>query len=507
MRKIIALVLLLCLTAALFASCGNGTADPAETQKPGQGQETGTAESQPESDRPSETETDAPARDYIADGLRDEDFNKFVFNIMYSPARGLMVINLEDAQTGDLIEDTLYECSSAVAERFNILYERTDGGDDHGLADKLEASVLSGTKNEFAMTIGHDYLSVRNSMKGYYADLTESDAFDFSKPWWPEKNLQSTSIGGRMYVASSYVSYSPMTGAGILAFNKKMMADRNLEAPYEEAFDRDWYMEDLIQYAARGHNDADADGTIDIDAGEQYGFVMGSMAATGFERSMDVVPVGKDSEDMPEYALDAERAYTMLELLGRLLESGKRFDENNSQFEAFKNNGALFLYTSTRDVYRKVRTYVDVTYGFLPVPMLDESQTDYIAGASDMLWGVPQTSVDQFHQISTIIEALSCQCYNYVVPAFYETTLQTKLSDAEEDIKVLDIVRDATAMPFAYFFGTALGGLDIAMAELPRQTTASGLSSYIAAREATLIRNIAQLIDDFYAIEELQNHA
>ena len=147
MRKIIALVLLLCLTAALFASCGNGTADPAETQKPGQGQETGTAESQPESDRPSETETDAPARDYIADGLRDEDFNKFVFNIMYSPARGLMVINLEDAQTGDLIEDTLYECSSAVAERFNILYERTDGGDDHGLADKLEASVLSGTKN------------------------------------------------------------------------------------------------------------------------------------------------------------------------------------------------------------------------------------------------------------------------------------------------------------------------------------------------------------------------
>ena len=500
MKKFIVILLLLCMTAALFASCGNGAATPDETKSP-DGQESGTGESQTETD----SQSDPSEREFIPDGLRDQDFKEFVFNIMYSPARGLMVISLQDAQTGDLIEDTLFECSSAVAERFNIIYERTDGGGDHDLEGKLENSVLSGTPNEYSMTIGHDYLTVRNSMKGYYADLTTGDAFDFSKPWWPEKNLQSTSIGNKMYVASSYVSYSPMTGAGILAFNKKMMNDRNLVAPYEQVFDNDWYMEDLIEYAEEGQNDANGDGVIDIDAGEHYGFVMGSMAATGFERSMDVVPVGKDSDDMPYYALDMERAFVMLDKLGWLLESGKRFDDNTSQFEAFKNQGALFLYTSTRDVYRKVRTYENITYGFLPIPMLDEVQEDYIAGSSDMLWGVPQTSINQFHQISTIIEALSCQTYNYVVPTFYETTLQTKLSDSEEDVKVLDLVRDAIAMPFAYFYGTELGGLDIAMAELPRLTTAEGLSSYVGARASLLETNITKLIKAFAEIEDLQN--
>ena len=237
MKKFIDILLLLCMTAALFASCGNSAATPDETKSPDR-QESGTGESQTETD----SQSDPSEREFIPDGLRDQDFKEFVFKIMYSPARGLMVISLQDAQTGDLIEDTLFECSSAVAERFNIIYERTDGGGDHDLEGKLENSVLSGTPNEYSMTIGHDYLTVRNSMKGYYADLTTGDAFDFSKPWWPEKNLQSTSIGNKMYVASSYVSYSPMTGAGILAFTKKMMNDRNLVAPYEQVFDNDWYM-------------------------------------------------------------------------------------------------------------------------------------------------------------------------------------------------------------------------------------------------------------------------
>ena len=497
MRKIIALLLVLCMAGAIFASCGSSNGDSGTDETKGM---------QTESESATESESGEPARPFIADDLKDENFNEFVFNVMYTPARGLMVISLEDMVTGDLVEDTIFECASSVSERFNVIYERTDGGDDHGLANKLEASVLSGTPNEYAMTIGHDYLSVRNSMKGYYANLEDGDAFNFSKPWWPEKNRQSTSIGGKMYVASSYVSYSPMTGASLIVFNKGMMADKELEAPYQKAFDKDWYMEDLIELAWKGHNDANSDGVIDIDAGENFGYVMGSMAATGFERSMDVTPVGKDLDDMPVYALDTERAYAMLDLLGQLLDYGVLYSDNNSQYEAFKNKGSLFLYSSTRDVYRRVRTFEDVTYGFLPVPMLDERQTEYIAGASDMLWGVPETSKSEFHKISTIIEALSCQCYNYVLPAFYETTLQTKLSDQENDMMVLDIIRDATAMPFAYFYGTALGGLDIAMAELPRQTTAQGLSSYVAAREPLLIKNIEKLIEDFDAIEDLQNH-
>ena len=499
-KRLICLAILLCMLIALLASCGATNSDnPKETTKDSDK----TGESQSGINPGDETET-GEETSFIADDVPTIDMNGFVFTVLHSN-RGLLIIPDIDEFTGDIVQDAIYEAASYVKERFNINYERIVAGNDNEMATKVEASVLSsGTANEFSVSIGHDFLTVSNAMKGCYANLSNIETFNFSKPWWPANNLNSLSVGNKLYVASSYLSYSPIQGAAVEVFNKDYMKDLGIEEPYQKAFDKAWYMVDLIELAEAGYSDLDSNGTIDIDAGEKYGFVMGREGGYGTQRSMDVVPVLKDQDDVPYYGLDVERAYNFLDNLAMLFDYGKFFlEDNTSQNAAFGANAALFVHAGLSVVYKTLREYKDITYGFMPVPMLDELQEDFIAGATDMVWGIPQTSLEHVREISYIIEALSCQCYNYVVPAFYDMTMCKKLAESPNDKEVLDIVRDHTALSFAYFYTRALGGASIAMADLPRQTTAGELSSYVAKNSGTLQDNITILIEQYEQLDLL----
>ena len=531
--RIVGVLLLLAMLISVLAACGTSdTPKPAgqETNQNGQtpsgGKETSSQGGNETSSQGGEGETSSQGGegetssqggdpgtetgpvvvidDPTDDGLEAEDFNKYVFTVLYS-RRGLLVLSETEDFTGDLIEDAIYEGAEAVKEKYNVVYERILAGGDDEMSNRVQNSVLSaGTVDEFSMTIGHDFLTVQNAMRGCYADLTEVEAFDnFSKPWWPLNNLNSISVGGRLYAASSYVSYSPLAASSAILFNKKLIRDLGLDAPYSLVTDGNWTMEQLLEYAQAGYQDLNNDGVINIDSGEVYGFSMGRECGYTFQRSVDVVPIQKDQNDLPYFDLDVERAHSFLSNLDSIFEFGKFFlEDNNSHNVAFGANASLMIFTSLNTVYKTIRAYEGITYGFLPVPKLDQEQENYIAGSTDLLWGIPQTSSGHMKEISSVIQSLSCQCYNYVLPAFYESTMKTKLSDTPEDVDMLDIIRDSTALSFAYFYSRSLGGAAVSMADLPRQTKAGEIASYVSANQKTLEENIAHLIEQY---QELQN--
>lgn len=497
-KTLICLLLILGLVAGMLASCGSPDNSGGKETKEGTVEtKDGTpASSETQGINPGENETSKP---FIPDSLQDEDLKDYIFNILYSD-RGLLVISEVDDYTGDLIEDGLYNTMSAVKERFHCQFDRFHGGTDNEMAAKLETTVQSGDRDVYSMTMGHDYLTIRNALKGYYANLNDIEAFDFSKPWWPENNLKGTSIGNKLYAASSYVSYSPMQGAQMIVFNKNMVRDMELTDPYELVFSKDWTVENMTSLAQDAYTDSNSDGTIDPEQGEVYGFYMGSQAGYSWQRSMDVVSVAKDSEDYPEYGLDPVRADEMIELLNGLLEWGYFNTDDNKIQDTLFAQGSIFMMTSSlRNVYLTIRSIDTVKYGFLPDPLLNDEQSDYIAGATDMIWGIPTTSTDHSHEIGVIIEALSCLAYNDILPLFYESTMQTKLSDAPEDVQVLDIIRDSTTLSFAYFYSQNLGGLEVSMADLPRQCRIKHMNpaTMIAANQGPLELNIAKLIEEY----------
>ena len=141
-------------------------------------------------------------------------------------------------------------------------------------------------------------------------------------------------------------------------------------------------------------------------------------------------------------------------------ENGYKGDDYGAPF--FCDGQSLFNYSNLREVLNFIRN-TDLNYGFLPAPKLDERQEEYKTVATDVYWGIPLSCVSQLEMIGTVTEALSCQHYNYVRPAFFETTMKTKLSYSEDDSNMLDIAASNLNIDFGFAYQSsisAMGSLD-----------------------------------------------
>ncbi|MBQ9415712.1 MAG: hypothetical protein IJU20_02590 [Clostridia bacterium] len=503
--RILCAVLALVMLVAVFAACGNNAGGPEKGTNGSGTKESGNSGSKETggSSNPDETsgessgekETD-PEDPFVYTDLPDDiDLGGFNFNIYYS-RRGLNIVNVAEDKTGDIIEDALFDSTSYVTEKYNCTITAVEKGGDQEFANAVKVSAQNGDK-DFSLSIGHDTLTINNALSGYYLDIKSLQTPNFDKPWWPKDAMDSISIGKKLYAAVTHLSYSSSANANMIVYNRMLANDKNIEIPYPDIWKGTWYLSKMIDMSKEGYNDANADGTIQIEDGETYGFLCGVSCTFSLQAGWGVLPVLKDEDDLPYYGLDGERAFNFLQAFEELTGpgSGSFIKANNSDHVAmFKENGSLFIISNGLSVYKDLRGIDGLSYGYLPVPKFDESQEDYASCGSDILWALAAAQEENKEKIAVIVEELSCQNYNNVIPAFFESTLKTKLSESPEDMRVVEIVRDTYMLPFAYFYNTRLGG-SASMSELPRYTTSSTVSSYIGDNWEALDGKIKDLIE------------
>ena len=128
--------------------------------------------------------------------------------------------------------------------------------------------------------------------------------------------------------------------------------------------------------------------------------------------------------------------------------TGNDYRQGNTS--EFANNTAVFAFCEIRDAYNIYRDS-DVRYGFLPPPKYDEAQDRYISCCTDTVWALPRTlPADRESNTGTILEALSCRNYNYMLPVYLESTLKSRLADNPDDAEMLQIIVDSRTIAFAF---------------------------------------------------------
>jgi hypothetical protein len=55
--------------------------------------------------------------------------------------------------------------------------------------------------------------------------------------------------------------------------------------------------------------------------------------------------------------------------------------------------------------------------------------------------------------VGTIIESMSAEGYRQVLPAYYETALKGRYTHDSESVQMLEIIREARVIDFAYIYG------------------------------------------------------
>jgi hypothetical protein len=161
-------------------------------------------------------------------------------------------------------------------------------------------------------------------------------------------------------------------------------------------------------------------------------------------------------------------------------------------YDRFKDNQALFIPCCLITLYNQLRD-MKTDYGILPTPKLNESQDKYLTNEMDnySALGVPVTAVN-LEMIGSIVEALSAESKQSVVPVFYETALQDKYSRDANSLAILDTIMEGRTYDFCILYGMQLMGLPYLVRTMINEKKSDWVSKY-ASIETKLLTEINKL--------------
>ena len=185
----------------------------------------------------------------------------------------------------------------------------------------------------------------------------------------------------------------------------------------------------------------------------------------------------KDAEGNVCFSGNVDRMISVMEKFDTMDEFTQSSTGTDYNVQMFSEGRGLFMFSENRNLYESMRES-DVSYGILPAPKFDETQADYASAGYDIYWGVILSSAAHEELISYCVEAMSCENYNNVVPAVWETVLGAKLSDAPEDTEMFRIIRDCQYVDLGYALSQSIPGLS-SIVFLKTNTTADATASFI----------------------------
>ena len=225
MKRAISLLL---LCSIILAGCGQTADTQNDTTKPDAQTDTMTETSEL---------SDLEKRQLVSDDLPEEDFGGREFNII---SRTNFTYEFDAEQTGDILDDAIYNRNRKVEERFNVDIITHPYGEGN-MANVLEAadkSIMAGD-DAYQLLSAYTYKAAPGSVNGNYANWYDVPYVNFDKPWWSKSFIDEASVNGKVYIATGDLSllFNEVT-LGVL-FNKGLAEDLKLGDLYQTVHDGD----------------------------------------------------------------------------------------------------------------------------------------------------------------------------------------------------------------------------------------------------------------------------
>ena len=199
-----------------------------------------------------------------------------------------------------------------------------------------------------------------------------------------------------------------------------------------------------------------------------------------------------------------DRCYTLIDKLHTWFYSGDEGVFVDYTGAADQANG---MFTSDRlaFTFERIGTLAppsmeaDISYGIVPLPKLDASQTDYYAGCHDKLFSIPTTVRDE-ERVGAILEAMAYAGYKYILPAYCEKTLKTRLATDPDCGEMLNMIFEHQVISFGYLLNRQVSGGGIQINLIPSTTKLNNVASFLKTKQA-VEKKVLKKITRFYEKE------
>lgn len=471
MKKITALILTFLMLAAVLVSCA----------KPGNTEDSG---STPGTTVPSVTdEATVDSNGYLLDDLpatlnyNGEEINILMWNDY------TMTEFFDVSGSGDLVGEALNSRNSMVQERLGVKFNFIEVAGSTSKAQKafLEKASADAQASpcEYDIYATYSRTPAEMALQHLTANLLETEYFNVEKPWWPKALMNECTINNKLYFCSGDISTNllwMMTGT---FYNKKMLADYNIEkSPADLVKSNEWTFDKLAEMVKDIYED-DGDGK--KSDGDKYGYVLYDMNIDAFQTAANITSISKDeSGDLiisPDFY--GERQIDMVSKVHQLLNSdGVRYSNSIKIRSIFFEERSLLITDRVFIVAgkdnRDDKNRIEFEYGIVPQPKYSSDQERYVTnvGHPYTMYAINASST-KIEACAAVLEALASQNYRSITPKVFEAAMKIRYASDSEAGAMYDILRDGISFDIGRLFAGTFGNHT---ANLFRKVSQSGLS-------------------------------
>ena len=460
MKKTLCTLLVLC--GLLLSACGgNATVETAPTESATDNTPTDTTE----------IETEPEDRTYLDDLPDGLDYGGYDFRVLVYEGGNLPTGDTGawlnyfalEGETGEPINDAVYNRNAAVSDRFNVKIEQLDGK-SLGMEGYARKTVQAG-EDAMDVVLGTSALNTLIT-DGILVDLKSVPYIDLEKPWYDQNSIASLSIANKVYVTAAEINIMDKDATWCVLFNKDMAQDLSLGDYYQMVHDGTWTQDVMLTGMEAASIDVNGNGERDAD--DQWGNVGENFDTMGYMVASGARCFTKDENDLPKLSVLDERyvdSYTKAMAINGnfdLCMYASKFGNDWSILDSvFTEGRCLFSFVGMNRVtlFREM----EADFGILPAPKYDEAQDSYynvISCGNATFVSIPK-SVQDLERTGIITEALCAESLYTLTPAYYDVALQRKYMSDEESRDMLAIILENRTIDqsVAYNWGGLFGTL------------------------------------------------
>ncbi|MCL1793600.1 MAG: extracellular solute-binding protein [Oscillospiraceae bacterium] len=439
MKRFFAFLAAILSLALFWASCGGSNDASGPSNEP--------AANNKENDDDDEAPEAATER-LKAEVPDDMDYGGYEFKILCNSldithwgSRDIYV----EGENGDTINDAVYYRNRAIEEKYNITVK---GVFSTSQLNDAKKNIKAGDDAYDVLTIPLQGSASQLAQEGMLLDLKNVAYIDLEKPWWDQKANEQLSIGGKLMTTIGDLLVIDKDALFIFLFNKDIIREYGLEDPYQLVRDGKWTIDKMWDMARGISKDIDGDGA--MDDSDCYGFISQTHTMHGNVVGSGHFVIVKDKDDMPVLNISDPMIQASYEKWISIYNdrqntivaqdySSKYADIWDYQLQMLAEKRGLYLYTGMNRVTLLRET--DCNFGILPNPKYDEAQGEYYNAVH--AWCTTSVSIpitSDSERTGIVLEALTAESYYTLRPAYYDTSLKTKLMRDDESGEMLDLI-------------------------------------------------------------------
>ena len=491
LTKLLAMLLAMLMLVGTFAACGETTDGSNPQGSTGVG----------------ETESETELTDNLPDNL---NYNGTEITIISRYREGWTSGEIAVKELiSEPVNDAVFERNKAVEQRLGveIVSIEENNNDPSDVVNKVATSVKAGT-HEYDIMASACYTAVNESLNGTFADLRKTEYLDFEMPWWSQGFNEVVEYHGAQYAVSGDMVLSLYRFAFVTVFNKHLFTESNQTYLYEYVENGSWTLDKQIELVPIFHRDNG--NALQDTEGDVYGLVSNDyISVDPYWSSCNVDILKKNGDGDYELVFQSaklfdvcEKTMTLFFGCGDATYNVKHYgldDEQNDIREMFANGYAAMSTVRILELEAGSIRNMEQEFGVVPMPKYDEAQKEYRTLLHDQftVLCVPTTVTgEDLDKVSAVMEALASASYKTVRPAYYETTLRTKIAQDPQSAAMFDIIIDNVYIDAGIIYTNALSSFHDKFRQIMgsgKNTVTSQYKSVVRSAERALGKMVEKL--------------